>query len=206
MKRIIIVFLALVLVVPMVAQEGIGQNEWFKKKYTINIELDYIHGVDLNVQSTAELGWIGELQDNPIEFYASGINLHIINSYEVNPFLSIGIGTGIQSWTSHGFYPDNDWYIFPLFADIRAKLIKKNISPFFSCGIGYSYIIYEGDPIEWYWFGAMFPSHSFENKSKFFVQPSVGMSITLSKKFIIDLGFSIAPAGYHFPYYGNSGI
>lgn len=214
MKRILNALLTLVLVVPVFSQEG-GTNQAplfsfdtdkSQRGYILNIEMGYIHGVNLDVASTATLGTIGEFSDDPIAFYASGVNLHIINGYRVNKHLSAGIGTGIQSWTSHGFYPENDWYIFPLFAEVRATLFNRAVTPYVSFGIGASYIHHQGEPVEWTWFGAMWPTTSFEDTFRFFFHPSAGFSLKILDGFVIDLGFSIAPAGYHFPYYGTSEI
>ena len=59
----------------------------------------------------------------------------IINGYQFNPYLSVGIGTGIQV-----FEVSKD-VTMPLFADIEATFLQKTISPFVDIKVGYCWAL-----------------------------------------------------------------
>jgi len=73
------------------------------------------------------------------------LNFSFINGYQVNPYFSFGIGTGIHYYFDedsyyNGYYNDNDdQVLIPLFSDFRVNFINKAVSPYLSTGIGYSF-------------------------------------------------------------------
>ncbi|MCL1937752.1 MAG: hypothetical protein FWF52_05070 [Candidatus Azobacteroides sp.] len=61
------------------------------------------------------------------------LNLNIINGYQLNPYISLGIGTGVH------YYIDDQSILIPFFADFRANFINGAVSPYLSFDIGYSF-------------------------------------------------------------------
>lgn len=93
------------------------------------------------------------------------LKLNIINGYQINPHLSLGLGTGLR------YYLDEDAVLIPIFADLRVSFMSKNVLPYFSLGVGYS-------------FNA---DHNFAGVGVI-LEPSIGVSFKVSKKFAINLG------------------
>lgn len=117
------------------------------------------------------------------------LKLNIINAYQINPNFSIGVGTGIR------YYSDPNTAIIPLFADFRANLSNKSISPYCSLGIGYSFDA----------------TNSFSGVG-FLVNPTVGASFMISEKSAINVGLGYEMQIMDFrnsysrgPYLRNSG-
>lgn len=107
------------------------------------------------------------------------LKLNIINAYQINPNFSVGIGTGVR------YYLDPNTAIVPLFADFRATLSKKSISPYFSLGAGYSFDA----------------SNNF-NGVGFLVNPTVGARFMISEKTAINvgLGYEMQLMDFHYNY------
>jgi hypothetical protein len=61
------------------------------------------------------------------------LKLNIINSYKINPYFSLGFGTGLR------YYFDAEAAVIPVFADFRTNFINNKISPYLSLGVGYSF-------------------------------------------------------------------
>jgi sRNA-binding regulator protein Hfq len=61
------------------------------------------------------------------------LNLQFINGYQVNPYFSLGIGTGAH------YYFDAEAVLIPVFADFRANFIDNAVSPYLAFDIGYSF-------------------------------------------------------------------
>ena len=64
------------------------------------------------------------------------------HGYQVKPWLFVGAGAGIK--LSHKKHyenfdrPPKDFYMFPVFADLRLDLLKNKFSPFLDCRVGYT--------------------------------------------------------------------
>jgi hypothetical protein len=120
MKRIIIAFPALVLVVPLVAQEN-GNNKYcFQKGF--RFELDF--GLNTNKACGSN--------------YPS-FEFHIISGYQFTKYLYAAIGTGRHIYHTKnvvGSYDDNKNAI-PVFADVRGGLFNRRVSPYVSIKGGY---------------------------------------------------------------------
>jgi hypothetical protein len=93
------------------------------------------------------------------------LKLNIINGYQINPYFSLGFGTGLR------YYFDEKVPLIPVFADFRANFIDNKISPYLSLGVGYS-------------FNA---SDSFKGVG-FLLNPKIGVSFKVSKKSAINFG------------------
>jgi hypothetical protein len=93
------------------------------------------------------------------------LKLNIINGYQINPYFSLGIGTGLR------YYFSSEVPLIPLFADFRANFINGKISPYLSLGIGYS-------------FNA---KNSFEGVG-FLLNPTLGVSFKISNNSAMNVG------------------
>ena len=64
------------------------------------------------------------------------------HGYQIKPWLFVGAGAGIK--LSHKKHyenfdrPPKDFYMFPVFADVRIDLLKNKFSPFLDCRVGYT--------------------------------------------------------------------
>lgn len=58
------------------------------------------------------------------------LKFDFINSFQFNPYLSLGIGIGYRN------YLRDEFIYLPLFFDIRVNLIDNDISPFIALGTG----------------------------------------------------------------------
>ena len=64
------------------------------------------------------------------------------HGYQFKPWLFVGAGAGIK--LSHKKHyenfdrPPKDFYMFPVFADVRFDLLKNKFSPFLDCRVGYT--------------------------------------------------------------------
>jgi hypothetical protein len=63
------------------------------------------------------------------------LKLNLINAYQLNPFISLGIGTGIR------YYYGSRGVAVPLFADFRTHFMNTQISPYLALGMGYTFDI-----------------------------------------------------------------
>lgn len=97
------------------------------------------------------------------------LKLDFINSYQFNPYFSLGIGTGIR------YFFSGDGVLVPVFGDFRInlaeKFIKNKFLPYFALGLGYSFDATEG------FYGA-----------GLFFNPGVGVKIKVSEKSSVNVG------------------
>lgn len=98
------------------------------------------------------------------------IKLNIIYGYQVNPFFSLGLGTGVR------YYIDgSDAFLIPVFADFRGYLpLNSKISPYISLGIGYS-----------------FDTSDTFNSVGFMFNPTIGMNFKVSDKSAMNIGLGV---------------
>jgi len=66
------------------------------------------------------------------DFSLDRLKLNIINGYQVNPYFSLGLGTGLR------YYFNSKKILIPFLADFRASFLNNSLSPYFYFGIGYS--------------------------------------------------------------------
>ncbi len=114
------------------------------------------------------------------------------HGYQFKPYLFVGVGAGLKiSHKKHlkdyNFTPKEDFYMFPVFADVRFDLLKYKFSPFIDCRVGYTL----GNKA----YGVMF-------------NPSVGCRIAISGKFALNasLGYSMQSTDIHVYSSGSSAI
>jgi hypothetical protein len=65
----------------------------------------------------------------------STINLDFINGFQLFPYFSVGLGTGVKAW----FFKDYTTkpILIPAFVDLRGHFLNGNISPFLGIDLGY---------------------------------------------------------------------
>lgn len=93
------------------------------------------------------------------------LKLNVINGYQINPYFSLGFGTGLR------YYFDAEAALIPIFADFRTNFMDNNVSPYFSLGVGYSFDA----------------TNSFEGVG-FLLNPTVGVSFMVSEKSAMNVG------------------
>ena len=68
--------------------------------------------------------------------------IQTINGYQINSKLNVGVGIGIEQISQSS----NAIGYIPLFADFRTYFLKNKLTPFFSTGLGYSFVINKNYP------------------------------------------------------------
>jgi hypothetical protein len=118
-------------------------------------------GLQSGYKGIVELGY----QIGTGDYGMDRLKLNIINGYQINPYFSLGFGTGLR------YYFDAEAALIPLFADFRANFIDNKISPYLSLGVGYSFDATNG----------------FEGVG-FLLNPTVGVSFKVSDKSAMNVG------------------
>lgn len=93
------------------------------------------------------------------------LKLDIINGFQINPYFSLGFGTGLR------YYFDAEAAVIPIFADFRANFTDTKVSPYLSLGVGYSFDA----------------TNSFEDVG-FLLNPTIGVSFKVSDKSAMNVG------------------
>ncbi len=112
------------------------------------------------------------------DFGMDRLKLNIINGYQINPYFSLGFGTGLR------YYFDAEAALIPIFADFRANFMDNNVSPYLSLGVGYSFDA----------------TNSFEGVG-FLLNPAVGVSFRISDKSAMNVGIGYEMQRMKFFYY-----
>lgn len=94
------------------------------------------------------------------------IAVNIINGYQINPYISLGVGTGLR------YYHEIDTALTPIFADIRVNFVESNISPYLSLGVGYSFDA----------------TYDFKGSGSM-INPTIGASFGVSETSMLNVGF-----------------
>ncbi|MBS1936761.1 MAG: hypothetical protein JSS84_02985 [Bacteroidetes bacterium] len=95
------------------------------------------------------------------------LSLNIINGVQINPYFSIGLGTGLRLYTGESAA------VIPLFADFRTTFIRDKTTPYLAVGIGYS-----------------FDASNSLRSLGFLLNPSAGIQFGLSDKIAMHVGLS----------------
>lgn len=132
-------------------------------------------GLQSGYKGIVELGY----QIGTGDYGMDRLKLNIINGYQINPYFSLGFGTGLR------YYFDAEAALIPLFADFRANFIDNKISPYLSLGVGYS-------------FNA---TNDFEGVG-FLLNPTVGVSFKVSDKSAMNVGLGYEMQKMDFYYVG----
>ena len=90
-------------------------------------------GFEKGYKAIVEIGFGPGVGNTYYNYSMDRFKINIINGYQLNPYFSIGLGTGLR------YYPTAEEAIVPVFADFRANLLKRNVTPYISLGIGYSF-------------------------------------------------------------------
>jgi len=106
------------------------------------------------------------------------LKLNIINGYQINPYFSLGFGTGLR------YYFDAEAALIPVFADFRTNFINNKVSPYLSLGVGYTFDA----------------TNDFEGVG-FLLNPAVGVSFKVSDKSAINVGLGYEMQKMKFIYY-----
>jgi hypothetical protein len=131
-------------------------------------------GLQSGYKGIVELGY----QIGTGDYGMDRLKLNIINGYQINPYFSLGFGTGLR------YYFDAEAALIPLFADFRANFIDNKISPYLSLGVGYSFDATNG----------------FEGVG-FLLNPTVGVSFKVSDKSAMNVGLGYEMQKMDFYYY-----
>jgi len=164
------VLLSFVLVTTLVfAQSNYQDVIYSKKKETYwvrgnNSSTKTTVGLQSGYKGIVELGYLVGVGDYGMD----RLKLDIINGYQINPYFSLGIGIGLR------YYFDREKVLMPLFADFRVNFINKNVSPYLSLGLGYSFDATNG-------------FEGFESVG-FLLNPTVGVSFKISDKSSVNVG------------------
>lgn len=114
------------------------------------------------------------------DWAADRFNVNIINGYQFNPYLAIGLGVGFRYYSyeyySGGYYGTyytkaHD-YTVPIFAHIRANFLNRGVSPFVAVNLGYNVSISGG------FFGG------------FMFEPTLGAAFRISNRNSMTFGIS----------------
>ncbi|MDR0872863.1 MAG: hypothetical protein LBN27_05265 [Prevotellaceae bacterium] len=111
------------------------------------------------------------------------IKVHTVHGYQFNPYLSLGIGTGID------FYSKRDNLFIPVFANIRVNFIDYKVTPYVSTDFGYSF------------------SGKYDNIGGLYFNTAIGLSFKTSRKTAInisssfDLQYCELKGDYYYPNY-----
>ncbi len=131
-------------------------------------------GLQSGYKGIVELGY----QIGTGDYGMDRLKLNIINGYQINPYFSLGFGTGLR------YYFDAEAALIPVFADFRANFIDNKISPYLSLGVGYSFDA----------------TNSFEGVG-FLLNPTIGVSFKVSEKSAINVGLGYEMQRMKFFYY-----
>jgi hypothetical protein len=131
-------------------------------------------GLQSGYKGIVELGY----QIGTGDYGMDRLKLNIINGYQINPYFSLGFGTGLR------YYFDAEAALIPVFADFRANFMNNKISPYLSLGVGYSFDA----------------TNDFEGVG-FLLNPTVGVSFKVSDKSAMNVGLGYEMQKMDFFYY-----
>jgi len=135
-------------------------------------------GLQSGYKGIVELGY----QIGTGDYGMDRLKLNIINGYQINPYFSLGFGTGLR------YYFDAKAALIPVFADFRANFINNKVSPYLSLGVGYSFDA----------------TNDFEGVG-FLLNQTVGVSFKVSDKSAMNVGLGYEMQKMDFIYGGYYG-
>ncbi len=130
----------------------------------------------------AEIGYSLGVGKFDIDFF----KLNAILAYKINPYISLGLGTGLR------YALDVSDALIPFFVDFRANLNKKNIPVYLAVDWGYSLDVTSDYKTEGFYL---------------LINPSAGINFKLSDKIRMNVGlgydfrkFKLNYSGYNVPH------
>lgn len=96
-------------------------------------------------QSASESGYEFNVTFGPglkiNDFGYNFLKLSLINGYRINPYFYIGIGTGVRLYLdNHAIFNTFAAYpVIPFFVHFNMNLTNKNVSPYLTVDMGYSF-------------------------------------------------------------------
>lgn len=144
-------------------------------------------------------GYYGIAQVGLTDFPAGGnlamASISLINGYQFNRYVGLGLGIG-------GDISTHKVYNMPVFADLRINFLKTRVTPFVAIDLGYNaqftqtYDYYSGDTKPQVYHGMVF-------------NPSLGVKVGISKKVGASLALGYKMLGVNasytsYSYYGYS--
>ncbi len=154
-----------------------------------------------SVYSGKTKGYYGIAQAGLTDFPAGGnlamASISIINGYQFNPFVALGLGIGADISAVN-------IYNMPVFADLRINFLKTRVTPFAAVDLGYNAQFVKTDPYSYY---ASSPSAVVSHGMVF--NPSLGIKVGISKKIGASLAVGYKMLGTNstyttYSYYGGS--
>jgi len=196
---------SLVLLFVLMTSISVGQNKYqddiyFKKESVIektNIDSLTTLSVEENSENfndskskqskligIVEMGFLQGIGSNSDRLSKDELKLNIILGYKINPYFSLGLGTGLR------YFLVEQGTLVPLFADFRTNLLDKKVSPYLSLGVGYTFNL----------------KNNFEGVA-FLLNPNVGVNIKTSDKhtFNLGIGYEMHLMDKYSSYYEESG-
>ncbi|HNY62996.1 MAG TPA: hypothetical protein PLH70_08780 [Bacteroidales bacterium] len=79
-----------------------------------------------------------QYQFEPFFTNINRVKFNIAGNYQFNSYMSMGVGLGVR------YYHNHDNFLFPLTYNFRARLLESKFSPYFSIGVGYTFLTSEG--------------------------------------------------------------
>ncbi len=129
----------------------------FKKRGYINItEINYCPGIGSSNSGNYSLGF------------------RTVNGYQLNEYLSLGIGLGIDA--------NKIQTLLPITFDLRATILKGIVSPVFNVNIGYAYLLNNKNS-----------NYYSELNGGLIINPSFGIKTYISKNtaFLFNIGYKM---------------
>ena len=172
-------------------------NEFIKKVKKPKKRLEYI-GEGLSIKSK---GLYGVLHLNTLLGYAAGsedfrtaragIGLHFVLGYKYSEKIALGIGTGLDTYSSN--------LVLPIYADVRGVWSPRSTKIAFSYNLALGYGFHSG---------IFSPNNDFEKwKGGVMVYPNVGIRIARRKQtnILLDIGYKFQYSEHQFSNWWGGG-
>ncbi len=143
-----------------------------------DIQVSSEQGLHSGPKKIVEMGYLLGVGDYDLD----RVKFDIIIGYQLNPYFSLGVGAGGR------FYTDAEKLLVPFFADFRIYPLKKNISPYLSLGIGYSFDV----------------ENDFEGVG-LLLSPAIGANFKISNKTAVYVGIGYEMQNIKISYYDYLG-
>jgi len=112
-----------------------------------------------------------------------GIGAQLIGGYQVNRFIGVGAGVGLDY-----YYLNSGETLLPVFLDVRGYLLKRNVSPMYKLQAGYGFAFKDED------------RNMIDAEGGLMWYPALGVRFGAAKSanFMLDFGVKVQQANYIF--------